>query len=163
MNEGPEALFRAVIKANVDVVKIELKKYGANPDIEFCGETPLQALLSVYMKGSKLFAFGMDIPDEVQVRRPEELEACSEIIELLLDSGADPCVIDHSGNTLIHLSAQCGYPFNIIERLIYAGADCGSENKFRNTPADLARGEIKTALEEEAVAISIKSAKRNKI
>ncbi|XP_066963607.1 protein fem-1 homolog C-like [Macrobrachium rosenbergii] len=54
----------------------------------------------------------------------------SEVVSVLLETGADPCATDHCGNTPLHMLALNGeYPREILDALLSAGCHLDAVNK----------------------------------
>lgn len=149
--------------ASVDGVKKTLSK---GPNINLGGKTPLQVFLDqlANYQGTMLLSDHHYSPS-LRGFRPvsqKKTRGYSEIVKLLLDTEPDLSTTNDDGDTLLHLVATNGFPVDIINLLIDAGASLGAENKNGETPFDIAVGESKTALK-GPTGVTSKSAKRNKI
>ena len=63
----------------------------------------------------------------------------ADIVELLVEQGADVTAKDKSFSTPIHLASSFGTP-EIVQLLIERGADITAEDERRRTPLHLASG-----------------------
>jgi len=65
------------------------------------------------------------------------LRGDTEIVELLLEAGANVNIKNKFGWTPLHLAAREGH-IDIVQMLLEAGANIGAKNKFGRTPLDYA-------------------------
>jgi hypothetical protein len=67
----------------------------------------------------------------------------TELVQLLLDSGADLAMVDGQGNTVLHYAAGYGRK-EVAELLLMSGADMDATNKAGQKPQDVAKvnGEV---------------------
>ncbi len=69
-----------------------------------------------------------------------------EIVEYLLDQGADRDKPTNRNNTALHLAARCGH-LEVVQCLMTYGADINAKNDRGQTPLDIASNEeIKQAI-----------------
>jgi len=67
----------------------------------------------------------------------------------LLAAGADPCYIDHTGNSLLHLAAMFDR-YDIAKQLVERGAKLHEKNPAGETPLDLAPPALQHKLQNKA-------------
>jgi ankyrin repeat protein len=94
-----------------------------------------------------------------------EMEPSREVIQLLLDAGADIDSATNAGNTALHSAAARGYP-NVVRLLVSRGADPHRWNVNGHTPedlavrlAELARKDVGASLRAESVLSTLRSAR----
>ncbi|MEQ9410299.1 MAG: ankyrin repeat domain-containing protein [Fuerstiella sp.] len=66
---------------------------------------------------------------------PKQEATYAEIVTLLLEAGADVNVVDHAGNTPLHLAVRNGYS-QVVKALLHHRAETTIRNKSSQIPAD---------------------------
>ncbi len=126
--EGATAFFLAAHSADAELLRVLLEQ-GADPEIpNEKGTTPLMAAAGI----------GARSPGE----DAGTLEEVHEVVEFLLNLGADINAVDQDGETAMHGAAYKNAP-STVELLDARGADINiwnRENNFGWTPLTIARG-----------------------
>ncbi|MFH1120851.1 MAG: ankyrin repeat domain-containing protein [Bacteroidota bacterium] len=150
-NFGLDALLYAVIGENPDIVKYLLDK-GADPNSKsISGSTPLMfaAYKLNYMISEQLILKGANIDEQDQDGYAPifyifiDLEQNSNyylqvksLIEIFVSKGADINITDKYGNTPLMYATSLGFK-NIVEFLIFSGADPGIKNNNNQSAVDI--------------------------
>ena len=95
-----------------------------------------------YLKPKSKEQILKDIELLSQERRDEELikqsgKGNKEVVEMLLDAGADPSVQDELGNTASVLASENGHK-EVVEMLLNVGVDPNVQDKYGETALMLA-------------------------
>lgn len=151
-NDGETALYLAATGGQLEMVKALLKG-GADVSLGTeNGVTPLMGAMSDFPEKPAakeiielLLAAGAN-PNAARSDngRPVLMSAVRkgdpEIVRILLEAGADPngAETDFMQNTVLHIAAEKGDPV-IVGMLLEAGADGNVENRFGQTPLDVAK------------------------
>ncbi|MDR2704920.1 MAG: ankyrin repeat domain-containing protein, partial [Planctomycetaceae bacterium] len=147
---GDSFLSDAVYKGNIEIVKI-LVEAGAHVNRKTNGKTPLQVALSkskteivdyllehganIESKTERIFGIPVDasstpIFDAVH-------SGNSDLIQKLIDKGADIHVVGDRGNTLLHIAAENGLT-KWVKYFLDQGLDIEAENWNHQRPLHLA-------------------------
>lgn len=149
--DGWTPLYRAIATGEPDFVK-QVLAAGAKAEIapsyvDHDSQTPLTFAISYYRSTPAIFSLLLDagaqidtpsdtdrgkMPLELAVKRNEE-----QMVEALLQKGADPNLPIWYGETVVHLAAQEGHG-EIIRLLKAYGADIDRQGEFMSTPLDKA-------------------------
>ncbi|MCP5369897.1 MAG: ankyrin repeat domain-containing protein [Rickettsiaceae bacterium] len=159
--DGNTALHIAVsvcTEVNQELVDLLLNK-GADPTIKNNGgNTPLH--LAAYSGNVEIFKKILIAVEQAEKMTPEHLnsrnkegntslhaavsartevnqEVNQELVDLLLNKGADPTIKNNGGNTPLHLASLCGNK-KIVDLLIDKEVDLNIQNTDGNTPLHLA-------------------------
>lgn len=129
---GTTPLLRAAKAVDLPAVRL-LLQHGARPDLPTSrGMTPLLAAAGVGHSGL----------DTRGRYRDEALGR--EVVQLLLDAGADVNARDSSGATALHGAAGQGWN-SVISLLAARGADLGAKDGRGRMAIELTRGEVATS------------------
>ena len=167
VNGGPILLSAAADGAVRTLTK--LMEAGVSPDCsDINGNTPLHlaAREEHTMSVAKLISFGASLNrrEKSAGYTPLHLAVKSgyeRVVLALVEFGADMDIRDDYGLTALHHAASEGLS-DIAVRLIGLGADPNAENKFRQTPFQMAAaGEYKKTLRAMRDAIEKRWASRN--
>lgn len=130
------AIYGSVNKMNKRIETIKyLLENGADPSVISINH----AFTNRDAAGSTLHAFLDEIPDLDRLENKEEIiEKIKEIINLLIEYGADINAVDDKGNTPLHYLAESGNP-TMLALLIDLGANVSIVNNEKLTPLQVAR------------------------
>lgn len=130
-----EKMRKACATNNIEMAEFYLKK-GTNPNAQ-----------DYYKRTALHFAAG---------------HGFTNIVDLLLEYGADCKMLDILGNNPLHLAACCSSKFTMVESLCKAGSSLEELNRNGNNPLDLAKSKLKI-LSNRTSAISGNPEEANKI
>lgn len=121
-------LFNAVLNGDKEQVQALLNQ-GADPNIK--KYKLIVRPFSPIKKENILINLGVE-PLQVAAERGD-----AEIVEMLLNKGANPNTVSNDGNTPLHMAVVRKHP-EITKILIDKGASLDTQNKLGYTPSDLA-------------------------
>ena len=156
-NEGNGALHQAAIQGRIDIMR-DLRAAGA--DLELCGgdirQTPLMAAVRAGQVRAALVLLGEGANPNTQNHAGISCLMFAmagehrEIVDALLESGADASLIDDWGRNALHYGED-SVSTSLLKRLIAAGADVNKANKQGETPLMAAIQRYETGYAERLV------------
>lgn len=135
-----EAAFRAIREADQAARARSADPRRADSLVDAAGERDVRLVRDLLARGAKLdakgrggytalmMAIGADGAEEV-------VDAVEEVVDTLLEAGADPRATGEGGLTALHLAAAGGL-LDVVDRLLRAGADPGAKDDGGKTPAE---------------------------
>ena len=119
--------FKKLIAYGVDINLPDKRNYYGSPFHLACSENSLE-MVEILIK------CGVDI--NAKYRTETELMICAreqkiELLDLLINSGADLDIQNSYGETALHIASSQRQCLPVIERLLEAGADLHIKNNYR--------------------------------
>lgn len=155
---GETPLHYLTVENQLEAVLILVNNGSEVNTINHCGGTPLSEaaglgytklvkyLLSV---NAKIVFDGQDEPTLIKATHSGKFE----IVQMLLNAGADINIKNDLDETPLHIAAQRN-DLEMVRMLVRAGADINAQRIFDETPLDVARNSGAAAVEAELTRLS---------